>query len=90
MRVQGLRFGNKQGSLDAFVAAAATGQTVAGFPGFSKSISFPSINLNIHIKLVNESLSECVQQEKNPNIKCFFIDPPDSGSFKKVRGGDAH
>ena len=53
------------------------------FPGFSRSISFPSINLNIHIKLLNEPLSICVQQEKNPNIKCF-IDPPNSGLFKKV------
>ena len=26
----------------------------------------------------------CVQQEKNPNIKCFLIDPPGSGLFKKV------
>ena len=33
----------------------------------------------------------CVQQEKNPNNKCFLIDPPGSGLFKKVtRRGDAH
>ena len=57
------------------------------FPGFSRSISFPSINLNIHIKLVNESLSICVQQGKNPNIKCFLKDHPHSGLFQKVIGG---
>ena len=57
MRVQGLRFGNRLGSLDAFVAAAGTGQTVAGLSIYTWSIYFPSFNLNIHIKLVNESLS---------------------------------
>lgn len=28
-----------------------------------------------------------VQQEKNPNIKCFLIDPPGSGLFNKVTRG---
>ncbi|KAL0000549.1 hypothetical protein SO802_014330 [Lithocarpus litseifolius] len=46
------------GSLDAFVAAAGTGGTVAG-----------------------------VSRKKNPNIKCFLIDPPGSGLFNKVRRG---
>ncbi|KAK7821037.1 cysteine synthase 2 [Quercus suber] len=36
MRVQGLRFGNRLGSLDAFVTAAGTGQAVAGLSIFSK------------------------------------------------------
>ena len=63
-----------------------TGVQTCALPIFSRSISFPSINLNIHIKLLNEPLSICVQQEKNPNIKCF-IDPPNSGLFKKVGGG---
>lgn len=40
MRVQGLRFGNKQGSLDAFVAAAGTGQTVAGLSMILQVILF--------------------------------------------------
>ena len=32
-----------------------------------------------------------VQQEKNPNHKCFLIDFPSSGLFKKVtRRGNAH
>lgn len=59
MRVQGLRFGNRLGSLDAFVTVAGTGQAVAGLSIFSRSIYFPSFHLNIHIKLVNESLSTC-------------------------------
>ncbi|KAM3696165.1 hypothetical protein ACB094_06G018700 [Castanea mollissima] len=49
------------GSLDAFVAAAGTGGTVAGVSRFL--------------------------QEKNPNIKCFLIDPPGSGLFNKVTRG---
>ncbi|PON94026.1 Cystathionine beta-synthase [Trema orientale] len=49
------------GSLDAFVAAAGTGGTVAGVSKFL--------------------------QEKNPNIKCFLIDPPGSGLFNKVTRG---
>lgn len=28
-----------------------------------------------------------VQQEKNPNIKCFLVDPPGSGLFNKVTRG---
>lgn len=28
-----------------------------------------------------------VQQEKNPNIKCFLLDPPGSGLFNKVTRG---
>ena len=28
-----------------------------------------------------------VQQEKNPNTKCFLIDPPGSGLFNKVTRG---
>uniref|UniRef100_A0A2P2IM20 cysteine synthase n=2 Tax=Rhizophora mucronata TaxID=61149 RepID=A0A2P2IM20_RHIMU len=48
-------------SLDAFVAAAGTGGTVAGVSKFLK--------------------------EKNPNIKCFLIDPPGSGLFNKVTRG---
>lgn len=27
------------------------------------------------------------QQEKNPNIKCYLIDPPGSGLFNKVTRG---
>ncbi|KAK9084624.1 hypothetical protein Sjap_025035 [Stephania japonica] len=49
------------GNLDAFVAAAGTGGTVAGISRFLK--------------------------EKNPNIKCFLIDPPGSGLFNKVTRG---
>lgn len=49
------------GELDAFVAAAGTGGTVAGVSGFL--------------------------QEKNPNIKCFLIDPPGSSLFNKVTRG---
>ncbi|KAL5548620.1 hypothetical protein UlMin_003851 [Ulmus minor] len=50
-----------QGNLDAFVAAAGTGGTVAGVSRFL--------------------------QEKNPNIKCFLVDPPGSGLFNKVTRG---
>ncbi|KAI4307876.1 hypothetical protein L6164_031006 [Bauhinia variegata] len=49
------------GDLDAFVAAAGTGGTIAGVSRFL--------------------------QEKNPNIKCFLIDPPGSGLFNKVTRG---
>ncbi|CAI0437497.1 unnamed protein product [Linum tenue] len=49
------------GSLDAFVAAAGTGGTLAGVSRFL--------------------------QEKNPNIKCFLIDPPGSGLYNKVTRG---
>ncbi|WCJ33083.1 Cysteine synthase [Euphorbia peplus] len=49
------------GSLDAFVAAAGTGGTVAGISKFL--------------------------QEKNPNIKCFLIDPPGSGLYNKITRG---
>ncbi|CAN1189362.1 Cysteine synthase 2 [Linum perenne] len=49
------------GALDAFVAAAGTGGTVAGVSTFL--------------------------QEKNPNVKCFLIDPPGSGLFNKVTRG---
>ncbi|KAJ8754919.1 hypothetical protein K2173_015431 [Erythroxylum novogranatense] len=49
------------GSLDAFVAAAGTGGTVAGVSKFLK--------------------------DKNPNVKCFLIDPPGSGLFNKVTRG---
>nr|XP_023924843.1 cysteine synthase 2 isoform X1 [Quercus suber] len=49
------------GSLDAFVAAAGTGGTVAGVSRFL--------------------------QERNPNIKCFLVDPPGSGLFNKVTRG---
>ncbi|GAV68804.1 PALP domain-containing protein [Cephalotus follicularis] len=49
------------GNLDAFVAAAGTGGTVAGVSRFL--------------------------QEKNPNIKCFLIDPPGSSLFNKVTRG---
>ncbi|KAK7371918.1 hypothetical protein VNO80_05285 [Phaseolus coccineus] len=49
------------GKLDAFVAAAGTGGTVAGVSTFL--------------------------QEKNPDIKCFLVDPPGSGLFNKVTRG---
>lgn len=49
------------GNVDAFVAAAGTGGTVAGASKFL--------------------------QEKNPNIKCFLIDPPGSGLFNKITRG---
>ncbi|OIW02913.1 hypothetical protein TanjilG_15270 [Lupinus angustifolius] len=49
------------GKLDAFVAAAGTGGTVAGVSRFL--------------------------QEKNPNVKCFLVDPPGSGLFNKVTRG---
>ncbi|CAL0317435.1 unnamed protein product [Lupinus luteus] len=49
------------GNLDAFVAAAGTGGTVAGVSRFL--------------------------QEKNPNVKCFLVDPPGSGLFNKVTRG---
>ncbi|KAF7831277.1 cysteine synthase 2 [Senna tora] len=49
------------GNLDAFVAAAGTGGTLAGVSSFL--------------------------QEKNPNIKCFLVDPPGSGLFNKVTRG---
>jgi cysteine synthase A len=32
-------------------------------------------------------LAHVFQQEKNPNIKCFLIDPPGSGLFNKVTRG---
>ncbi|KAE9606394.1 hypothetical protein Lal_00013615 [Lupinus albus] len=49
------------GKLDAFVAAAGTGGTVAGVSRFL--------------------------QEKNPNVKCYLLDPPGSGLFNKVTRG---
>ncbi|XP_031404549.1 cysteine synthase 2 isoform X1 [Punica granatum] len=49
------------GSLDAFVAAAGTGGTVAGVSRFL--------------------------QDKNPNIKCYLVDPPGSSLFNKVTRG---
>ncbi|KAM5584490.1 cysteine synthase 2 [Rosa sericea] len=49
------------GNVDAFVAAAGTGGTVAGASKFL--------------------------QERNPNIKCFLIDPPGSGLFNKITRG---
>ncbi|KAG7024970.1 cys12 [Cucurbita argyrosperma subsp. argyrosperma] len=49
------------GCIDAFVAAAGTGGTVAGVSNFL--------------------------QEKNPNVRCFLIDPPGSGLFNKVTRG---
>ncbi|KAL0560667.1 hypothetical protein IC582_001077 [Cucumis melo] len=49
------------GCIDAFIAAAGTGGTVAGVSRFLK--------------------------EKNPNVKCFLIDPPGSGLFNKVTRG---
>ncbi|WVY91645.1 hypothetical protein V8G54_037159 [Vigna mungo] len=49
------------GKLDAFVAAAGTGGTVAGVSTFL--------------------------QEKNPEIKCFLVDPPGSGLYNKVTRG---
>lgn len=54
-------WGQTGGNLDAFVAAAGTGGTVAGISRFLK--------------------------EKDPNIKCFLIDPPGSGLFNKVIRG---
>ncbi|GAB2279819.1 hypothetical protein Dimus_014458 [Dionaea muscipula] len=48
-------------SLDAFVAAAGTGGTLAGVSRFLK--------------------------DKNPDIKCFLIDPPGSGLFNRVTRG---
>ncbi|KAG0488921.1 hypothetical protein HPP92_007732 [Vanilla planifolia] len=50
-----------EGKLDAFVAAAGTGGTIAGVSRYLK--------------------------EKNPNIKCFLIDPPGSGLFNRVTRG---
>ncbi|XP_062078835.1 cysteine synthase 2 [Humulus lupulus] len=50
-----------EGNLDAFVAAAGTGGTLAGVSKFL--------------------------QEKNPNVKCFLVDPPGSGLFNKVTRG---
>ncbi|XP_050370141.1 cysteine synthase 2 [Argentina anserina] len=49
------------GNVDAFVAAAGTGGTIAGASKFL--------------------------QERNPNIKCFLIDPPGSGLFNKITRG---
>ncbi|PKA61072.1 Cysteine synthase [Apostasia shenzhenica] len=49
------------GNLDAFVAAAGTGGTIAGISQYLK--------------------------EKNPNIKCFLVDPPGSGLFNRVTRG---
>ncbi|KAK4794208.1 hypothetical protein SAY86_012202 [Trapa natans] len=49
------------GSLDAFVAAAGTGGTVAGISRFLK--------------------------EKNPNVRCYLVDPPGSSLFNKVTRG---
>lgn len=49
------------GKLDAFIAAAGTGGTVAGVSCFLKA--------------------------KNPNVRCFLIDPPGSGLFNKVTRG---
>ena len=57
MMVLDLRFGNRRGGLDAFVAAAGLGWTVAGLSRFLQVNLFPFINLNIHIRLVSESLS---------------------------------
>ncbi|XP_020241756.1 cysteine synthase 2 [Asparagus officinalis] len=50
-----------EGNLDAFIAAAGTGGTLAGVSRFLK--------------------------EKDPNIKCFLVDPPGSGLFNKVARG---
>ena len=88
MWVLGLRFGNRLGVVQMHLQwlQAQEGQCLV-FPGFFRSISFPSINFIIHIKVVNESLSICVQQEKNSNIKCFLTYSPGSGLFNKVTRG---
>ena len=36
------------------------------------------------LKLSELFLVLCSQQEKNPNIKCFLLDPPGSGLFNRV------
>lgn len=80
------------GKLDAFVAAAGTGGTVAGVSRFLKvrfsspsELSIPPLPF-LAILLQYELLTTFVQ-EKNSNIKCFLIDPPGSGLFNKVTRG---
>ncbi|XP_058742839.1 cysteine synthase 2 isoform X1 [Vicia villosa] len=77
------------GKLDAFVAGAGTGGTVAGVSKF----------LQVHLlysscfKYCHFNCKSCLnfmfyaQQENNPNIKCYLIDPPGSGLYNKVTRG---
>lgn len=76
------------GELDAFVAAAGTGGTVAGVSRFLQ-VSFFSFSHLLFILCCQRCLNspKHVQQENNPNIKCFLIDPPGSSLFNKVTRG---
>lgn len=76
------------GKLDAFVAAAGTGGTVAGVSRFLKVSRFSSPQLSPPgVCLLQYELISLIVQEKNSNIKCFLIDPPGSGLFNKVTRG---
>ncbi|KAJ8429464.1 hypothetical protein Cgig2_015316 [Carnegiea gigantea] len=66
-----------EGKLDAFVAAAGTGGTVAGVSQF----------LKVKLAFCKSFVSLCLYLEKNANIKCFLIDPPGSGLFNRVTRG---
>ena len=57
-------WGQTGGSLDAFVAAAGTGGTVAGVSRFLQVNFLPSICLNVHIEVVDESFSVCSTGKK--------------------------
>ncbi|KAK6934592.1 Pyridoxal-phosphate dependent enzyme [Dillenia turbinata] len=78
------------GNMHAFVAAAGTGGTVAGISRFLQVslLSFVSL-LSSCLELSNLSILivHFLQQEKNPSIKSFLIDPPGSGLFNKVTRG---
>lgn len=77
------------GNLDAFVAAAGTGGTVAGVSKFLQVHPlFSSCFKYCHFDCKNcLTFMSNAQQEKNPNIKCYLIDPPGSGLFNKVMRG---
>lgn len=81
------------GNLDAFIAAAGTGGTIAGISRFLKVIEslfscayryFFFFHLNFEVTYVFLFL---FLQGKDANIKCFLIDPPGSGLFNKVTRG---
>ena len=61
------------------------------FPSFCRyAVFLPSINnhsFDDFVAEVDTCICCCFQQEKNPNIKCFLIDPPGSGLFNKVTRG---
>lgn len=86
------------GVIDAFVAAAGTGGTVAGVSVFLKVcflLFFGSELVCLLFRYYINNFNEHVinlhgfifSQERNPGIKCYLIDPPGSGLFNKVTRG---